>query len=216
MRRCPLRHAVLEWRLTADARVGWGETEKGFTDMRLWPSGCAATIVALLLLLRPVPPVIAQDQPTPDQLKKMYDDALAQLKTAQDRKNELAVENEKLGAKLGELTKQLEEARKQAAGYAEQTFYLRSHYAAWQNFVKRYPALRQRWIVFLEGNLLDVPYDVSNLVDPEWPVLKPEETLTTLPSTAPTTTTQAAAAPPPTTTTATPTPTTPTTGGSPR
>src|SRR4029079_17013922 len=104
----------------------------------------------------------------------------------------------------GEMSKQLEEARKQAAGYAEQTFYLRSHYAAWQNFVKRYPALRQRWIVFLEGNILEVPYDVSDLVDPSWPMLKPEEQATTLPTTttpttkttAPTTTTTPSTAAP--------------------
>src|SRR5689334_21216917 len=181
----PLSGARGSFRMTAHRRpVGWGETEKGFTDMRLLPV-CAAIA---LLLLNSIPGAAAQDQPSAEQLKKNYDDALAQLKTAQDRKNELAVENEKLGAKLAETQKQLDEARKQAAGYAEQTFYLRSHYAAWQNFVKRYPALRQRWIVFLEGGLLDVPYDVSDLVDPaEIPILKPEEPVATLPTTSPTT-----------------------------
>jgi len=52
----------------------------------------------------------AQDEPKPDQLKRMYDDALAQLKQAQDRKNELAAENDKLNAKLTDLQKQLDAA----------------------------------------------------------------------------------------------------------
>ena len=150
--------------------------------------GCAATLLLLILAWAALPPQVAtaQDQPSPDQLKKMYDDALAQLKTAQDRKNELAVENEKLTARITELTKNLEESRKQAAGYAEQTFYLRSHYAAWQNFVRKYPALRQRWIVFLEAGLLDSPHDVSEIVDPDWPAFAApaeEPGATTQPST---------------------------------
>ena len=149
---------------------------------------CPATMIVLGVLgaVAWIAPVAkAQDQPSPDQLQKMYDDALAQLKTAQDRKNELAVENEKLTARIAELTKNLEESRKQAAGYAEQTFYLRSHYAAWQNFVRKYPALRQRWIVFLEAGLLDTPHDVSDIVDPDWPAFAApaEETSTTQPST---------------------------------
>ncbi|MGH7214127.1 MAG: hypothetical protein ACREIT_05130 [Tepidisphaeraceae bacterium] len=120
---------------------------------------------------------LAQEEPNPEQLKKMYEDALAQLKAAQDRKNEMSKENEVLAAKLAELTKQIETMQprldaleKQAAAYAEQTFNLRSHYAAWQEFMKRYPSLLARWRVFLENDLLTVPNDVpESVVDPNWP-----------------------------------------------
>ena len=102
-------------------------------------------------------PALAQDQPNVDDLNHKYEDALNQLKAAQDRKNELANENEQLKARLAELEKQLEEAKRQAAGFAEQTFYLRSHYAAWQSFMKRYPHFAERWKAFLESDLLSVP-----------------------------------------------------------
>ena len=63
---------------------------------------------ALMALLLSATVAVAQDAPKPEQLKKMYDDALAQLKAAQDRKNELAMQNEQLTAKSAELQKQLE------------------------------------------------------------------------------------------------------------
>jgi chromosome segregation ATPase len=52
----------------------------------------------------------AQDDARPDQLKKRYADALAQLKQSQDRKNQLAADNERLTAKLADLQKQLDAA----------------------------------------------------------------------------------------------------------
>jgi len=119
----------------------------------------------------------AQEQPKPDQLKQMYDDALGQLKAAQERKNQLAAENEQLKAKVAELQKQLDAATQKAAalekdadGYAEKTFYLRSHYAAWEEFLRRYPALRARWKIFLMNDQLTVPIDIPPFVDPEWPL----------------------------------------------
>src|SRR3954468_16827908 len=94
----------------------------------------------------------AQDGGSPEQLKKLYDDALAQLKAAQDRKNELAQQNEQLTAKVTDLEKQLDqvrgevlELRRHDAESAEKTFFLRSHYAAWQGFVENYPELKARW-----------------------------------------------------------------------
>ena len=86
----------------------------------------------------------AQDANNPEQVKKLYADALAQLKAAQDRKNELATQNEQLTAKVAELQKQLDQARgdmrdlrRQDAETAETSCYLRSHPAAWQTFVGR-------------------------------------------------------------------------------
>jgi predicted nuclease with TOPRIM domain len=119
----------------------------------------------------------AQDAANPEQLKKLYDDALAQLKAAQDRKNELATQNEQLTAKVTELQKQLDAARgemlelkRQDAENAEKSFYLRSHHAAWQTFVERYPELKIRWKQFLERDLLAAGNELPGLMDPEWPL----------------------------------------------
>ena len=124
---------------------------------------------------------LAQDANNPEQLKKLYDDALAQLKAAQDRKNELATQNEQLTARVAELQKQLDQARgemlelkRQDAENAEKSFYLRSHHAAWQSFVERYPELKSRWKQFLEKDILAAHNELPKLVDPEWPVTKTE------------------------------------------
>jgi predicted nuclease with TOPRIM domain len=119
---------------------------------------------------------LAQDASSPEQLKKLYDDALAQLKAAQDRKNELAQQNEQLTAKLGELQKQLDqlkgqmqELKRRDAESASKTFFLRSHFAAWQGFVDRYPELKARWKHFLETDLLSGQADLPQWTDP-WAV----------------------------------------------
>lgn len=120
---------------------------------------------------------LAQDTSNPEQLKKMYGDALAQLKAAQDRKNELATQNEQLTAKVAELQKQLDQARgemlelkRQDADNAEKSFFLRSHHAAWQTFVDRYPELKARWKQFLDKDVLAAGNELPKLMDPEWPL----------------------------------------------
>jgi predicted nuclease with TOPRIM domain len=119
----------------------------------------------------------AQDAANPEQLKKLYDDALAQLKAAQDRKNELATQNEQLAAKVADLQKQLDAARgemlelkRQDAENAEKSFYLRSHHAAWQTFVDRYPELKARWKQFLDRDVLAAGNELPTLMDPDWPL----------------------------------------------
>jgi predicted nuclease with TOPRIM domain len=126
--------------------------------------------------------VLAQDANNPEQLKKLYNDALTQLKAAQDRKNELATQNEQLTAKVGELQKQLDQARsemlelkRQDADNAEKSFYLRSHHAAWQTFVERYPELKMRWKQFLEKDVLAANNELPELLDPTWPLTKTTE-----------------------------------------
>ena len=108
-------------------------------------------------------PALAQDEPKANQLKKMYDDALAQLKAVQDRRNELAKENEALAERVKALETQVAAAQSElttlklaAAGVAEKTFYLRAHYAAWQGFLERYPDLLAKWRGYL-GTSLMVP-----------------------------------------------------------
>ena len=141
----------------------------------------AVTAVALTVATIGTGFALAQDANSPEQLKKLYADALAQLKAAQDRKNELATQNEQLAAKVAELQKQLDAARgdmlelkRQDAENAEKSFYLRSHHAAWQTFVERYPELKVRWKHFLEKDVLAAGNGLPELIDPMWPMTKTE------------------------------------------
>jgi hypothetical protein len=113
---------------------------------------CSACVI--LLALSP-PPAAAQDANSPEELRRSRDEAIAQLKTAQDRKNELAAENEKLQARLAEVEKRLADRDREAAAWAERTWFYRSHYAAWERFLSRYPRLREQWRAFLAMNELD-------------------------------------------------------------
>jgi len=141
----------------------------------------AAALVPVLILSAGL--VLAQDAASPEQLKKLYGDALAQLKAAQDRKNELAQQNEQLTAKVAELQKQLDQSRGEAlelkrkdAESAEKTYFLRSHYAAWQAFIRRYPEVYGRWKVFFEYGVLFPTRDLPEGIDLEWPPpQKPEK-----------------------------------------
>ena len=124
----------------------------------------------------PAPVARADDDPKPEQLNQMYQETLAQLKSAQERKTQLASENEQLKAKIAELEKQIQASQtkitdleKQNSGYAEKTFFLRSHYAAWQEFLRRYPRFQIRWRVFLENDLPSPSDDMPLLIDPQWP-----------------------------------------------
>ena len=118
----------------------------------------------------------AQEPPKYDDLKRMYDAAVASLKAAQDSRNELAKRNEELGKQVEALQKQLadvgrerDELARQAAGHAEKTYELRSNLAAWQEFMKRYPTLHARWKVFLEAELLRPANEPPLLAEPAWP-----------------------------------------------
>src|ERR1700722_10166915 len=118
------------------------------------------------------------DEPVkPEQLKKADDDALVQLKAAQDRKAELAKENETLAAKVEELKKQLAESgtqvdslKREIADNDERTFYLRSYHAAWQSFIRRYPEVMARWKIYLGNSVLTVPDSLPDVLNPEWPL----------------------------------------------
>lgn len=117
----------------------------------------------------------AQDQTTnPDELNRKYQDALAQLNLAQERKNQLATENEKLVARVAELEKQLDQAQSNAAALAKQSFSVRAQLAAWQKFIQRYPMLQERWRLFLETSPLAVPSDIGDVLDPMGPLFSPQ------------------------------------------
>lgn len=106
--------------------------------VRCWCGAMAA--VMGLLVLAPV----ARAQEGGD-LKKMYQDALAQLKESQDRKNQLASDNTKLAAQVADLQKQLAATKRQAAEYEQKTFSARSQFSAWTVFVETYPDIWERW-----------------------------------------------------------------------
>ncbi len=134
----------------------------------------ARLLPLVFLAILPTTNVRAQDEPKPDELKKMYADALTQLKSVQDRRNELAQANEALTAKVKDLdakltttTEELATLKKDVAAYTEKSFFLRSHYAAWQGFLQSYPELISRWKMYL-GTGLIVPKP-SPSADDNWP-----------------------------------------------
>lgn len=137
-----------------------------------------ARMIVLAAVFALVPCSAARGQENPEQLKKAYDDALMQLRAAQERKNQLAAENDKLKQQIEALRGELavakagvEEMKRVEAGYAEKTFTLRSHYVAWQQFMKVNPELTDRWRQFLGNNFLTAsrpaPQDV---LDRDWPL----------------------------------------------
>ncbi len=108
--------------------------------------------VCFSLLAMNVPARALADGESPDDLKKMYQDTLVQLKASQDRKNELSKENEQLIARVKELEAQLDSAKRESADVADKTFVLRSRNAAFDAFLKRYPKLLECWKAWLEND----------------------------------------------------------------
>ena len=142
------------------------------------PRSVRRAIILLILAVLMIPNSVsrAEDEPKPEQLKQLYENTLSQLKSAQERKTQLAEENEQLKAKIAELEKQMKavgdknaEMKKQTEAFAERSFFLRSHYAAWQEFIRRYPKMQIRWRVFLESDLMTPQNDMRQYVDPDWP-----------------------------------------------
>lgn len=128
-------------------------------------------VMAMLLLIGPA--AARADE----QLKKAYDNALVQLKAAQDRKAELVKENESLAAKVEELKKelagnqvQLESLKREIANNDDRTFFLRSYHAAWQGFIRRYPEVMGRWKVYLGDSIMSIPRESPDPLNLEWSV----------------------------------------------
>jgi len=151
----------------------------------------------------------AQDQSNPDVLRKELADSLAQLKAAQDRKNELATENEKLKAQIAAMQKELDEIKRAQATWSDQSFFLRAQHAAWAEFLERYPRLRAEWEVFIEAGPFAVPNDLPQWADPLAVIASTPNS--TPPTTAPATQPTSAASTPASTTAAPSTTSTPST-----
>lgn len=114
-------------------------------------------VLTLILALGCSGVSFAQDNNNPEEIKKSLADALNQLKAAQDRKNELAKENEGLKTRIAELERQLGEQKQRTAELEDKTWFWRSHYFAWMKFIERYPKLLAEWKVFMETSPLDMP-----------------------------------------------------------
>ncbi|MDB5356050.1 MAG: hypothetical protein JWN24_2503 [Phycisphaerales bacterium] len=119
----------------------------------------------------------ADDAIKPEQLKKMYDDSLVQLKAAQDRKAELAKENETLAAKVEDLKKQLaasqqenQTLKREVGENNQKTFFLRSYHAAWESFIRQYPEMMARWKVYLGESAFSVPQETPEVIQFDWPL----------------------------------------------
>lgn len=122
---------------------------------------------------------LAEDKPNPDQLKRAYDDALAQLKAAQDSKSQLAKENERLSKQIDDLKKQIgaqdgriEDLQRQVSDNDQKTFYLRAYQATWQNFLRAHADVEIRWKAFLTGDVLALPQQQQLLLDFSYPHLE--------------------------------------------
>ena len=132
---------------------------------------CACLVVTLCLLAA-TGTALAEDKPNPDQLKKAYDDALVQLKAAQNSKNDLALQNDKLAKQVDDLKKQLagaqgqiESLRRQVSDNDRKTFSLRAYQSAWQSFLRAHPELLARWNAFLADDVLALPHEHPALLD---------------------------------------------------
>jgi hypothetical protein len=120
---------------------------------------------------------LGQEQPTPEQYKKMYTDALNQLKAAQDRKNELSAANEKLKKEnahlqqqMADLQKALAQLQDEKAHFLDRTFFLRSYHAAWRQFLKLNPGIGVQWEDFLGNSVPSIAPPQRGVFDLNWPL----------------------------------------------
>ena len=156
----------------------------------------AAALVGVLAVAASPSPTRADD--AADQLRAQYDDAVAQLKAAQDRKNELQADNDRLNGRIKELEAAIaakdQTTRVTLADSADRTFFLRSHYAAWQSFVADRPDVAAAWRQYLGVAVGADPAPGSPssrfdlLIDPDWPAAPDAAASpTALPATVPAT-----------------------------
>jgi septal ring factor EnvC (AmiA/AmiB activator) len=131
-----------------------------------------AALALIWCLFGGVVVVTAQDTPTPDSLKNMYET----LKRDQDRISSLAHDNEQLQAKVKELQKDLAAAeadkttlRRQISDDAEKSYDLRGFHAAWEAFIDRSPDVISRWRAFLDDDQFSGP-ESNSFLDPHWPL----------------------------------------------
>ena len=120
---------------------------------------------------------MGQAEPSPDQMRRMYNDTLHQLQEAQNRRNELAAENDRLNAKVADLQKQLDaaqaklgEEQRRSAEFASRTIDLRTQSNLWHEFLAHDSALQRRWDAFVQdAAVADLPASGSDEIGANWP-----------------------------------------------
>lgn len=132
-----------------------------------WP------ICALILLTFTAPLHAQNAKPDADKLLKETED---KLKDAQDRRAQLADQNTKLAAQIADLKKTIEtqsaqivDLKTQAAGFADKTLFLTTHYTAWKQFIAANPAVKVQWEFFEKTAATFIPQSPL-FIDPNWPL----------------------------------------------
>jgi septal ring factor EnvC (AmiA/AmiB activator) len=109
--------------------------------------------------------------------EKMYQDASAQLRAAQDRKSELSAENTRLSAKIAQLQQNLQAAQAEADSLAKQlqaldtqSAILRAFHAGWYAFLRIDPVVSFKWQRFWGNTLPSWADNQPLVVDLNWPL----------------------------------------------
>ena len=109
--------------------------------------------------------------------EKMYQDASAQLRAAQDRKSELSAENTRLAAKVAQLQQNLQAAQGEADSLSKQvqaldseSAVLRAFHTGWYAFLRIDPIVSFKWQRFWGDSLPSWPDNQPVVVDLNWPL----------------------------------------------
>lgn len=113
-----------------------------------------------------------QDGTSAAEWKRAYDDVVGQLKAAQDRRNELAGENERLLKRATEAENRLApvlarngELEREAAEYSLKTYDLRLLKARWEEMLRLHPDVRRKWQQLLQGEMAES----AGILNRQWP-----------------------------------------------
>lgn len=160
--------------MTGEMTVERAGSGSGFRDAP--PRGNRIRGWALVAVIAVLGAGAAQEGPSAAELKRMYDDAIGQLKGAQVRKNELAAENEKLAAHVTELEKQIKDLQgknraleSEATTWAEKTWQLRATRAALNAFLLRDPAVKAKWDRYLDSGSAEDAATPQVSLSTNWP-----------------------------------------------
>ena len=127
-------------------------------------------IVGMIMATTPASAPAQDPSNNPEELNRKYQEAVSQLKAAQDRKNELATENEKLTAEIALLRKQLTDAKNDVVSIEDRTFQMRLENAALREFLRSRGLLAQ-WKVFMDRAPLMFQFAVPDEIDTTSPLL---------------------------------------------
>jgi len=106
----------------------------------------------------------------PDDLKKLLTETRAELKTAQDRKAELAVRVSDLEKANQNQAAQLDDLKRKAASFADRTLFLSTEYAAWTQFINLNPKVKMQWAIFEETIATASAAQSPLFMDTNWPL----------------------------------------------